>query len=71
MACKLVSGKGFVGFQCSHIGEFRYLENERNLEPYEEHECAHEKRFEHKGQLRCQQCSAVYDENLQAWVVEL
>ena len=54
----------------AHINQAWDMENERNLEPYVEGECTHERRFEYKGRLRCQQCSAVYDENLQAWTIE-
>jgi len=37
------------------------------LEPYDEDECPHQYRFEHRGYLRCRNCGAVYNESTCEW----
>jgi succinate dehydrogenase/fumarate reductase-like Fe-S protein len=38
--------------------------------PYDDHECRHERRSEHRGVLRCLDCGWVYDECSLTWVPE-
>lgn len=70
MACEFIRSKNFTGFKCSHVGDFSYLDDEKKMDPYGDYECAHERRFEYKGVLRCQDCAAYYDESTQAWISE-
>jgi len=35
--------------------------------PYEDFECHHDRRFDNKGVLTCQDCGATYDETTLTW----
>ena len=37
------------------------------VQPYEENECRHDRRFDRKGVLTCQDCGAEYDGKSCAW----
>jgi len=71
---KIVKGKGYVGIQCT-IDQFKEMSHKEicgreRLDPYCEDECHHSHRSEHRGQLVCLDCSAVYDDNTMCWVGE-
>ena len=40
------------------------------VQPYEDDECRHDRRFERKGVFTCQDCGAVYDERSCEWKIE-
>lgn len=74
MACKLIIGKDFRGFQCSRVGMFDYLNDgifdpdKKPLDPYSRFECDHSNNYEYKGYLKCSVCSMVYNENSLSWI---
>lgn len=70
MACKITHKNGFTRIECNP-GSFDYLAEQQRqemLKPYADDECRHDKRFEHKGYLTCQDCGMVYDERYGGWV---
>jgi hypothetical protein len=76
MACKIVRGDGFIGFQCTtsplggpHLPDDIGEEGRNLLNPYDERECAHENRFDRNGLLTCLDCAMVYDERTLTWVL--
>jgi hypothetical protein len=35
--------------------------------PYEDNECHHDRRFENRGLLTCQECGMIYNEKICEW----
>ena len=42
-------------------------EEQRNLDPYSDDSCRHDRRFENRGILTCQDCGMVYNEHSLSW----
>jgi hypothetical protein len=72
MGCQFGFGKDkngieFTFFQCRPHEPYQAEAEKRNLQPYEENECRHDRRFERKGVLTCQDCGMVYNEHTLEW----
>jgi len=40
---------------------------ETDMEPYDDYECRHDRRFDHKGYLKCRDCGKYYNEQVLEW----
>lgn len=67
--CKIVQRDGRTFFQCKITEEPTFYERfgRERLEPYRDDECHHQDNYEYKGELRCRNCPAVYDEQFMEW----
>lgn len=75
MACKFGKTDGVTFFQCSthplggpNIDLLIEQQEEDSKKPYADDECRHDRRFELKGVLTCQDCGATYNEDTLSWI---
>lgn len=68
MPCNIIRKNGSVRIQCpiNPLGGPGFVEDEPK-KPYQDGECRHDKRFDHRGVLTCENCGATYNDTLFQW----
>lgn len=68
MSCKRIIKNGSVRIQCTinPLGG-PWFDEDDYKKPYQDRECRHDKRFDYKGVLTCENCGATYNDTLFQW----